>query len=73
MPPQQAGLSRAMYTIPIRATRLAAWELNRQPTALQYRPLAANYQDYWMPDSDAVSSIDMFEAYLWFRSRAAAR
>ena len=22
-----------------------------------------------MPDSDAVNSIDMYEAYLWFRSR----
>jgi hypothetical protein len=43
--------------------------LHRQPTNLHYRALAANYRQYWMVDSDAVNSIDMFEAYLWFRSR----
>ena len=69
VPIQQAGFFQAMYTIPVRATRLAAWKLHRQPTALHYRLLDANYQDYWMPDSDAVNSIDMFEGYLWFRSR----
>ncbi len=69
VPLQNTGAFHAMYMLPIRAVRLAAWKLHRQPTALHYRPLAANYQVYWMSDSDAVNSIDMFEAYLWFRSR----
>ena len=40
-----------------------------QPTALHYRPLTPNYKDYWMADGDAVNSLDLFETYLWFRSR----
>jgi ubiquinone/menaquinone biosynthesis C-methylase UbiE len=69
VPVQTSVAFQAMYMLPIRAIRLAAWKLSRQPTALHYRPIAANYKDYWMADSDAVNSIDMFEAYLWFRSR----
>jgi ubiquinone/menaquinone biosynthesis C-methylase UbiE len=69
VPIQYSPVFQALYTIPIRVVRLAAWKLSRQPTALHYRPIAANYKDYWMEDSDAVNSIDMFEAYLWFRSR----
>jgi ubiquinone/menaquinone biosynthesis C-methylase UbiE len=69
VPLQRTAAFEAMYMLPIRASRLAAWKLHQQPTALHYRPIAANYQVYWMPDSDAVNSIDMFEAYLWFRSR----
>jgi SAM-dependent methyltransferase len=59
----------AMHQLPIRAARMASWKLFGQPTALHYRPLDANYKTYWLPDSDAVNSIDMFEGYLWFRSR----
>jgi len=69
IPFQRSALFQAMYTLPIRAARLAAWKLHRRPTALHYRPITPNYREYWMPDSDAVNSIDLFEAYLWFRSR----
>jgi len=69
VPLQDAAAFKALYMLPIRAARLAAWKLHRQPTTLHYRPIAANYEMYWMADSDAVNSIDMFEAYLWFRSR----
>ena len=68
--PVQTSMSfQVMYMFPIRITRLLSWKLLGGPTALHYRPLAANYKDYWMGDSDAVNSIDMFEAYLWFQSR----
>jgi len=69
VPIQAAPLFHAMYLFPIRTLRLASSGLRRDPTALHYRPIAANYREYWMPDSDAVNSIDMFEAYLWFKSR----
>ena len=69
VPIQNSAAFQAMYMLPIRAARLAAWKTHHQPTQLHYRPITANYQTYWMPDSDAVNSIDMFEAYLWFRSR----
>ena len=39
------------------------------PTKLRYRRLTPNYDKYWVPDSDAVNSIDRYEAMLWFRSR----
>jgi len=69
IPVQRSAAFVALYMLPIRASRLADWKLRRRPTTLHYRPLAPNYKTYWMPDSDAVNSIDMFEAYLWFRSR----
>jgi len=39
------------------------------PTKLRYRRLTPNYEKYWVPDSDAVNSIDSHEAMLWFLSR----
>src|SRR5262245_61900093 len=39
------------------------------PTKLRYRQLNPNYDKYWVADSDAVNSIDVHEALLWFRSR----
>jgi len=53
--------------IPIRVVRsVAAW---LGPTRLRYRRLSPNYAEYWMPDSDAVNSIDRHEAAIWFLSR----
>ncbi len=69
VPIQSSPAFKLAYLIPIRAARLASWKLLGGPTALHYRPIAANYDYYWMGDSDAVNSIDMFETYLWFRSR----
>lgn len=69
LPFQNTAAFPALYTLPIRGLRLASWKLHRQPTSLHYRRLEPNYKTYWMSDSDAVNSIDMFEAYLWFRSR----
>lgn len=69
VPIQSSAPFQAMYLLPIRLGRWTAWKLHGQPTALHYRPIEANYREYWMPDSDAVNSLDMFEAYLWFRSR----
>jgi SAM-dependent methyltransferase len=58
---------RAMFLVPIRLLRdLSSWF---GPTTLRYRRLKPNYDAYWGPDSDAVNSIDRYEAMLWFRSR----
>jgi SAM-dependent methyltransferase len=39
------------------------------PTKLHFNRREANYEIYWEADSDAVVSLDPYEAYLWFTSR----
>ena len=57
----------AMSKLPNRLVRNIVAQFG--PTKLRYRRLSPNYDQYWVPDSDAVNSIDRFEAMLWFRSR----
>jgi ubiquinone/menaquinone biosynthesis C-methylase UbiE len=57
-------LSLAMTRVVLRAGRLGGG-----PAHLHYRPLKANYEKYWMPDSDAVNSLDRDEMRQWFTSR----
>jgi SAM-dependent methyltransferase len=57
----------AMSKLPNRLVRDLVAQFG--PTKLRYRRLTPNYEKYWMPDSDAVNSIDRYEAMLWFRSR----
>jgi SAM-dependent methyltransferase len=58
-----------LYLIPIRTVRGLYWKSLGQPTALRYTRLEPNYTNYWVADSDAVNSLDSFEALLWFLSR----
>ena len=64
----EAPLFRAVTLISIRALRRAALTVPHQ-SSLHYRALTPNYDHYWEPDSDAVNSLDAYEAYLWFKSR----
>jgi SAM-dependent methyltransferase len=57
----------AMSKLPNRLVRNIVAQFG--PTKLRYRRLSPNYDQYWVPDSDAVNSIDRYEAMLWFRSR----
>lgn len=57
------------YRYPIRLLRKATVDLEGGPSQLRYRKVDANFDTYWMPDSDAVNSIDCYEARLWFQSR----
>jgi len=52
------------------------WRLARRmrariggPTTLAFGKLNANYDKFWMADSDACSSIDSHEGILFFESR----
>jgi SAM-dependent methyltransferase len=56
-----------LTALPVRALRAAMAGLG--PTRLRYRRLEPNYEKYWQGDSDAVNSIDSYEAALWFTSR----
>ncbi len=60
---------RLLFIVPRRAMRLLAWKLGRGPTKFRCRTIRANYEKFWMADSDAVNSMDPYEAILWFKSR----
>jgi len=59
---------RATSRVSARVARAAALSFGG-PTSLHYRRLNPNYKDYWMPDSDAVNSLDRYEVMAWFLSR----
>ncbi len=60
---------RALSIFPRRALRTASYLFSRNATEFNYRELDANFEHYWMSDSDAVNSMDPYEAILWFVSR----
>ena len=69
IPIQTSPLFLASYLIPSRLMRgTAAW-LGQGPTRFHYRGIEPNYEHYWEPDSDAVNSMDPYEAHLWFQTR----
>ena len=39
------------------------------PSHLHFVRLTPNYEQYWVPDSDATTSVSFHELYLWFASR----
>ncbi len=63
---------RSLHIGPRRVRRLLGWALRRRPTTFTYRELQPNYTHYWLSDSDAVNSMDPYEAILWFVSRGDA-
>ncbi len=60
---------RGSAQIPWRTWRRASTALSRAPTELRFTRLRANYQRFWVSDSDACSSIDSHEGILFFESR----
>ena len=67
IPLRSSALFAVMTIIPNRIVRNLVARFG--PTKLRYRRLKPNYDIYWVPDSDAVNSIDSYGAMLWFRSR----
>lgn len=69
IPLRNSLLYRATTQAPKRIARRARYLALRQPTKLSFRPLTANYEVFWMSDSDACASIDSHEGCLFFESR----
>ncbi|MEO5896007.1 MAG: class I SAM-dependent methyltransferase [Vicinamibacterales bacterium] len=69
VPIRESKLYKGAHRGPVRLMRYASYFAFRGPTRLRYIRLEPNYQKYWTNDSDAVNSIDRYEAQLWFVSR----
>ena len=69
IPIRESIVYRSLYTFPIRLIRLATHLANKGPTRFRYSALTPNYKHFWASDSDAVNSMDPYEAILWFKSR----
>jgi SAM-dependent methyltransferase len=69
LPLRASPLFLQSYVLPIRILRYLSAVILPGPTSFHYRRLNPNYTKYWVPDSDAVNSMDVYEAVLWFESR----
>ncbi len=62
-------LFRSMYVFPRRLYRTIQFFFRKSPVSFKYRKLKPNYDHYWVSDSDALNSMDPYDAILWFISR----
>ena len=69
IPLRDSVLFRALWVFPRRLVRLLCFLFWKKPTVFKYKELQANYEVFWVSDSDAVNSMDPFDAILWFVSR----
>jgi len=69
LPILDSVLVRGVSALPRRAARRLFWMAFRKPVSLRFTSIRANYDTFWMSDSDACSSIDSHEGILFFESR----
>jgi SAM-dependent methyltransferase len=67
IPLWRSNLYRATHKLPVNYLRTMAARTG--PTRLRFHRIAPNFEKYWQADSDAVVSLDPYEASLWFTSR----
>ena len=58
-----------LYVRQIRLLRFLGSRLGRGPSRLHFIKLDANYEQYWINDSDACVSVSYDEVLRWFTSR----
>ncbi len=61
-------LWRSMYIVPKRLVSHLAFLVGYKYERIRYKKIDANYDIYWMADSDACNHIDPHDAILWFCS-----
>ena len=66
LPVRDSVFFRALHTLPRRLFTTLKAPIVRSES-LRFRKLKADYEKFWMVDSDACSSIDPFDAIQWFR------
>jgi SAM-dependent methyltransferase len=66
IPLRESILWRGGIQVPWRVWRRMT---SKRPSRLRYQTLRANYEHFWVPDSDACAAIDSHEGLLFFESR----
>ena len=69
VPVRNSLMFRSLYVFPRRFIRFCTWLARRRPTTFKCRKITPDYEHFRMVDSDAVNSMDPYEAILWFVSR----
>jgi SAM-dependent methyltransferase len=69
IPIRSTALWQLLQVLPARFLRYAGSRMEGAPSRFHYWRLSPNYDQYWVPDSDAVNSMDPYEALLWFTTR----
>ena len=60
---------RALYLFPKRLFNTMKFIFLNSPIKFDYKELKPNLDTFWMADSDAINSMDPYDAILWFKSR----
>lgn len=68
IPIRQSVFWRSLFIFPKRIFRHCRFLLGRRFNHILYKKLVANYDYFWISDSDACNSIDPHDAILWFES-----
>ena len=68
IPLRDSVLWRSLFIFPKRLIRQALFMMGYKFNEIRYKKLQANYETYWVSDSDACNSIDPHDAILWFLS-----
>jgi hypothetical protein len=58
-----------LYARQVRLLRSLGSRITGGPSRLRFTRLDANYDEYWVGDSDACISVSYHEILLWFTSR----
>jgi SAM-dependent methyltransferase len=68
IPIRNSLLFRSLNIFPKRIIRLFQLLIPSGPLVFKFKKLEPNFDNFWMEDSDAVNSMDPFEAIVWFTS-----
>ena len=60
---------RILRLAPHRLWRTLTLAVRLQPTRLRHRALTPNFENNWMPDATAATSVEPHEVYCWYVSR----
>lgn len=69
LPIRDSLIVRSALALPVRLWRIVTYRFRQSSIPLSYTPLVADYDTFWMADSDACCALDPLDVIQWFRSR----